>query len=43
MESKKKMVRMNLLESNNRDTDAESKRVDTEGKKGGWDELEDWN
>ena len=32
------------LQSRNRDTDVENKRMDTKGEKGrGWEELEDWN
>ena len=35
----RKMVQMNLLQSRNRDTDVEHKLVDTEERKGRWDEF----
>ena len=40
---KKKWYRWAQLESRNRDTDAENKCVDTKGREGGQDELENWD
>ena len=31
------------MQSRNRDTDAENKRMDTKEEKEGWDELRDWD
>ena len=37
------MIQVNLyLQSRNRDTDIENRRMDAGGM-GGWDELEDWD
>ena len=35
------MVQMNQFARQNRDTDVENKHMDTNGGKGGWDELGD--
>jgi len=40
---KKKMIQMNLLAKQKRDTDIEIKRMDTKTGKGKWDELGDWD
>ena len=34
---------MTLLTSRNRDTDVENIHMDTKRKRGGWDELGDWD
>ena len=38
-----KWYRWSYLQNRNRDTDIESKRMDTEGEMGGWDEMGDWD
>ena len=38
-----KQYRLTYLQSRNRDTDVENKRMDTKWAKRGWNELRDWD